>query len=54
MSYKQQPTGGEDGAPPTVVGTLYRFADKLRAHLAEWPTRFVEMQTDALGGLEKR
>jgi hypothetical protein len=54
MSYKQRPADGEDGTPATVVSVLHRISQRLRTHVAEWPTRFVEMQEDALGGLEKR
>ncbi|WP_276257260.1 hypothetical protein [Haloglomus litoreum] len=54
MSYKQRPTGGEDGAPTTVVGVLHRLAERFRTHVAEWPSRFVRMQEDALGGLDRR
>ncbi|WP_254822342.1 hypothetical protein [Haloglomus halophilum] len=53
MSYKQRPTGGEDGAPTTVATVLHRLAERFRTHVAEWPTRFVEMQEEALGGLDR-
>ncbi|WP_254830741.1 hypothetical protein [Haloglomus salinum] len=52
MSYKQRPTGGEDGAPATVASVLHRLAEKFRTHVAEWPSRFVRMQEEALRGLE--
>lgn len=54
MSYKQRPTGGEDGAPATVVSVLHRISQRLRTHVAEWPTRFVRMQEEALGGLDEQ